>query len=116
MHQLCSRHARTVNYTYKDPHVEVSPAIGVQGPRAVGLVTRNTDVVEGLVEADSRPVGTLGLELQGHEAAEAVQEGSRGARPVVGGRTTQTTGSPARSGVAAGVPRIMIIVVLVVDN
>ena len=103
--------SRTANYTYDDPHVEVSPAISVQGPRAVGLVTGNTDVLEGLVEADSGPVGTLGLELQGHEAAETVQEGSRGAGPVVGGGTTETTRSPARSGVAAGVSGIIIVIV-----
>ena len=68
--------------TYDDPHVKVSPAIGVQGPRTVGLVTRNADVVESLVKADAGSVGTLGLELQGHEATEAIQEGGRGAGPV----------------------------------
>jgi len=59
-----------------DPHVEVSPAVGIQSPWAVGLVARDADVVESLVKADTGPVGTLGLELQGHEATEAVQEGS----------------------------------------
>lgn len=102
------------NYTYDDPHIEVSPAVGVQGPRTVGLITRNADVVEGLSKADSGPVGTLGLELQGHEATEAVQEGSRGAGPVVGGGTTKATRSPARSGVAAGVSRV--VVVIIVDD
>jgi len=91
-----------------DPHVEVSPAIGVQRPRTVGLVARNADVVESLGKADTRPVGTLGLELQGHEATEAIQEGSRGAGPVEGGCTTETTRSPAGSRVAAGVSGIII--------
>jgi len=90
-------------------HVEVSPAIGVQGPRAIGLVTRNADVVESLVEGDSGPVGALRLELQGHEATEAVQEGGRGAGPVVGGGTSKTTRSPARSRVAAGVSGILVV-------
>ena len=103
-----------MNYTHDDPHVEVSPAVGVQRPRAVGLVTRNTDVVEGLAEADSGPVGTLGLELQGHEAMGDVQDRGRGTGPVVGGGTTETAGSPTGSGVAGGVSRIF--VVLVVDN
>jgi hypothetical protein len=101
-----------VNKTYDDPHVEVSPAVGVQSPRAVGLVTRNSDVIEGLVEADTRSVGTLGLELQGHEATEAVQEGSRGAGPVVGGGTTEATGSPASGGVAASVSGIIVVFIV----
>ena len=101
-----------MNGTYDDPHVEVSPAIGVQCPWAVGLVTRNADVVESLGEADTRPVGTLWLELQGHEATEAVQEGSRGAGSVIGGGTTETTGSPARCRVAAGVSGIIIVILL----
>jgi len=95
-----------------DPHIEVSPAIGVQGPWAVGLVTRNADVVESLVEADTGPVSTLGLELQGHEATEAIQEGSRGAGSVIGGGTTKTTRSPAGCRVAAGVSRIIVVIVL----
>jgi acyl dehydratase len=95
-HISASLLSHIVNKTYDDPHVEVSPAVGVQRPRAVGLVTRNADVVESLRKADAGPVGTLGLELQGHEAAEAVQEGSRGAGPVVGGGTTETARSPAR--------------------
>jgi hypothetical protein len=95
-----------------DPHVEVSPAIGVQGPRAIGLVARNADVVESLCKGDPGPVGTLGLELQVHEAAEAIQEGSRRAGPVVGGGTTEATRSPAGSGVAAGVSGILIVIVL----
>lgn len=99
--------------TYDDPHVEVSPAIGVQGPWTVGLVTRDANVVESLRKADAGPVGTLGLELQGHEATEAVQEGSRGARPVEGGGTTETTRSPAGSRVAAGVSRIIVIIIVV---
>ena len=98
--------------TYDDPHVEVSPAISVQGPRAVGLVTRNADVVESLGKANARPVGTLGLELQGHQATEAIQERSRGAGPVEGGGTTKTARSPARSGVAAGVSGIFVTVVI----
>ena len=102
------------NYTYDDPHIEVSPAIGVQGPRTVGLITRNADVVESLSKADSGPVGTLWLELQGHEATEAVQEGSRGARSVVGRGTTKATRSPAGSGVAAVVSRV--VVVIIVDD
>jgi len=95
-----------------DPHVEVSPAISVQGPWTVGLVTRNTDVVKSLGKADTRPVGTLRLELQGHEATEAIQEGGRGAGSVEGGDTTETTRSPAGSRVAAGVSRIFIIVLV----
>ena len=102
------------NYTYDDPHIEVSPAVGVQGPRTVGLITRNADVVESLSKADSGPVGTLWLELQGHEATEAVQEGSGGAGPVEGGGTTETARSPAGSRVAAGVSGI-IVVLLIVD-
>jgi len=95
-----------------DPHVEVSPAVSIQGPRTVGLVTGNADVVKGLVKADTRSVGTLGLELQGHEATEAIQEGGRGAGPVIGGGTTKTTRSPARSGVAAGVSGVGVVVVV----
>jgi len=90
-----------------DPHVEVSPAVGVQGPRTVGLVTRDADVVESLGKADTGPVGTLGLELQGHEATEAIQEGGRGAGPVEGGGTTKTTRSPAGSRVTACVSGII---------
>jgi hypothetical protein len=90
-----------------DPHVEVSPAVGVQGPRTVGLVTRDADVVESLGKADTGPVGTLGLELQGHETTEAIQEGGRGAGPVEGGGTTETTRSPAGSRVTAGVSGII---------
>lgn len=59
-------------------------------------------------------MGTLWLELQGHEATEAVQEGSRGAGPVEGGGTTETTRSPAGSRVTTGVSRI-IVVIFVVD-
>jgi len=104
--------SHVVNYTHDDPHVEVSPAIGVQGPWAVGLVTRNPDVVESLVQADTGPVNTLGLELQGHETTEAIQEGSRGAGSVVGGGTTKTTRSPAGGRVAAGVSRVIVVIVL----
>jgi hypothetical protein len=96
-----------------DPHVKVSPAIGVQRPRAVGLVTRNADVVESLRKADAGPVSTLGLELQGHGAAEAVQEGSRRAGPVKGGGTTETARSPAGSRVAAGVSGIIVVIIFV---
>jgi len=96
-----------------DPHVEVPPTVSIQGPRTVGLVTRNADVVKGLGKADTGPVGTLGLELQGHETTEAIQEGSRGARPVEGRGTTETTRSPAGSGVAAGVSGIFIVIVFV---
>jgi hypothetical protein len=99
--------SHTASGTYDDPHVEISPAISVQGPRTVGLVARDTDVVESLGKADTRPVGTLGLELQGHEATEAIQEGGRGAGSVEGRGTTETTRSPARSGIAAGVSRII---------
>jgi len=95
------------------PHVEVSSAIGVQRPRAVGLVTRNADVVESLCEADARPVSTLGFELQGHEATEAIQEWSRGAGPVEGGGTTEATRSSAGSGVATGVSRIIVVLFVV---
>ena len=101
-----------VNNTYNNPHVKVSPAIGVQGPWAVGLVTRNADVIESLVKADAGSVGSLGLELQGHEATEAVQEGSRGAGPVEGGCTTETTRSPAGSRIATGVPSVIVVVVV----
>jgi len=59
-----------------NPHVEVPPAVSIQGPWAVGLVTRDADVIESLGKADTRPMGTLGLELQGHKATEAIQEGS----------------------------------------
>jgi len=96
-----------------DPHVEVSPAVGVQGPWTVGLVTRNADVVESLGEADTRPMRALGLELQGHEATEAIQEGGRGARPVKGGGTTETTRSPAGGRVAAGVSGIIEVFIVV---
>lgn len=106
--------SETINKTYDYSHVEVSSAVGVQSPRAVGLVTRNADVIESLREADARPMGTLGLELQGHEATEAVQEGSGGAGPVEGGGTTETARSPAGSRVAAGVSGI-IVVLLIVD-
>jgi len=58
-------------------------------------------------------MGTLGLELQGHEATEAIQEGGRGTGSVEGGGTTETTRSPARGGVAAGVSGVFIIIVLV---
>ena len=105
--------SHTVNGTYDDPHVEVSPTVSVQGPRTVGLVAGNADVVEGLGKANAGPVGTLGLELQGHEATEAIQERSRGAGPVEGGGTTKTARSPARGGVAAGVSRILILEVIV---
>jgi hypothetical protein len=98
-----------------DPHVEISPAISVQGPRTVGLVARDTDVVESLGKADTRPVGTLGLELQGHEATEAIQEGGRGAGSVEGRGTTETTRSPARSGIAAGVSGIIDKIVAIVE-
>jgi len=97
------------------PHVEISSAIGVQGPWAVGLVTRNADVVESLRKADARPVGALGLELQGHEATEAVQEGSRGAGPVEGRGTTEATRSPAGTRVAACVSRIIVVLGVVVN-
>jgi len=95
-----------------DPHVEVSPTIGVQGPWAVGLVTRDADIVKSLGEADAGPVGTLWLELQGHEATETVQEGSRGAGSVIGGSTTEATRSPAGSGVTASVSGIIVVVIL----
>jgi len=95
-----------------DPHIEVSPAISIQGPWAIGLVTRNANVVESLGKADTGPVGTLGLELQCHEATEAVQEGSRGAGSVIGGGTTETTRSPAGRRVTAGVSRIIVVIVL----
>ena len=110
------RHAPSdaVDGTYDYPHVKISSAISVQSPWTVGLVTRNADVVESLRKADTRPVGALGFELQVHEATEAVQEWSRGAGPVKGGGTTETTGSPAGSRVATGVARI-IVVFLVVD-
>ena len=107
--------SHVIDDTYDDPHVEVSPAVGIQGSWAVGLVARDADVVEGLGKADTRPVGTLGLELQGHEATEAIQEGSRGAGPVEGGGTTETTRSPAGSRVAAGVSGIFIIIITIVD-
>jgi len=110
---LLPSHTVPVSNTYDDPHVEVSPTISVQGPRTVGLVTRNTDVVEGLGKADTRPVGTLGLELQGHEATEAIQEWGRGAGSVEGGGTTETTGSPTGSGVTAGVSGILVVIVFV---
>jgi len=61
-----------VNDTYDNPHVEVSPAVGVQGPWAVGLVIRNMDVVKSPGKADTGHVGTLGLELQDHEVTGAV--------------------------------------------
>jgi len=103
----------TVSDTYDDPHVEVSPAVGVQGSGTVGLVTRNADVVEGLVKADTGSVGTLGLELQGHETTKAIQEGSRGSGPVEGGGTTKSTRSPAGSGIAAGVSGIIVDIIFV---
>jgi len=96
-----------------DPHVEVSPAVGVQGSWAVGLIARDADVVESLVKADARPVGTLGFEPQSHEAAEAIQEGSRGAGPVKGGGTTEATRSPAGSRVAASVSGIFIEIIVI---
>ena len=111
MHQP-SLLSHAVNGTYDDPHVEVSPAIGVQGPWAVGLVTRNADVVESLGKADTGPVSAFWLELQSHETAEAVQEWSRGAGSVIGRGTTETTRSPAGCRVAAGVSRILVIIVL----
>ena len=102
--------------TYDYPHVKVSPAVGVQRPWAVGLVARNSDVVESLGETDARPVGTLGLEFQGHEATEAVQEGSRRSGPVEGGGATETTRSPAGGGVATGVSRIIVVIVGAIVN
>ena len=92
--------------------VKVSPAIGIQGPWAVGLVTQNTDVIKSLVKADTGSVSSLGLELQGHEAMEAVQEGSRGAGPVEGGCMTETTRPPAGSRIATGVSRVIVVVVV----
>jgi hypothetical protein len=58
-------------------------------------------------------VGTLGFEPQSHEAAEAIQEGSRGAGPVKGGGTTEATRSPAGSRVAASVSGIFIEVIVI---
>jgi len=101
-----------VNDTHDDPHIEVSPAIRIQGPWAVGLVTRDADVVESLGEADTGPVSTLGFELQCHETTEAVQEGSRGAGSVIGGGTTEATRSPAGCRVTAGVSRIIVVILL----
>ena len=101
-----------MNGTYDDPHIEASPPIGTQGPWSVGLVTRNTDVIESLGKADTGPVSTLWLEFQGHEATEAVQERSRGVGSVIGGGTKETIGSPAGCRVAAGVSGILMVIVL----
>lgn len=96
-----------------DPHVKVSPAIGVQRSRAVGLVARNADVIEGFRKADTGPVGTLGFELQGHKATEAVEEWGRGTGSVEGRGATEAARSPAGRGVATGVSRILVVVVFV---
>ena len=72
----------TVDDTYDDPRVEISPGIGIQGPWVVGLVTRNEDVAESLGKADTRPAGTRAVAEGLPAATKTTTEGTVAVRVI----------------------------------